>query len=143
MPSSGISVNSTLVTRTSSRRYVNSYNICAIGALLSSSRVETIVYDLKGASMAWFLNHYMINVIWVVQSLAKNKPLLPRRETPSCLRRPVPTEGRFAIVTSAGRDAVAAAVSARNLIAGRGPTRERSRARRTNDAGADGQVVWS
>ena len=34
-------------------------------------------------------------------------------------------------------------VGAQFVIAGRGPTRERSQARRTNDAGADGEVVWS
>ena len=40
-------------------------------------------------------------------------------------RRPVPTEGRFAIVTNAGRDAVDVAVSL------------------TNGTQADGEVVWS
>ena len=39
--------------------------------------------------------------------------------------RPVPSEGRFAIVTNAGRDAVDAAAPL------------------TNGANADGEVVWS
>src|SRR3954453_14149928 len=73
----------------------------------------------------------------------KNILLPTRRQTPSSPRRPVPTEGLFEIVTSAGRDAVAAAVSARNRDRRAGSTRERSQARRTNDAVADGEVLWS
>ena len=45
---------------------------------------------------------------------------------------PFPQEGRIAIVTNAGWDAVDAAASARKVVAGRGSTRERSgRAGRT------------
>ena len=40
--------------------------------------------------------------------------------------RPVPTEGRFAIVTNAGRDAVDARASGAQAVAGRDEPRERS-----------------
>src|SRR5258708_36139502 len=43
-------------------------------------------------------------------------------------------EGRIAIVTNVGGDAVDATASARKVIAGRGQTRERLTARKTNDA---------
>jgi len=46
-------------------------------------------------------------------------------ETALLIRHPAPTEGRFAIVTDAGRDAVDVAVSL------------------TNGTQADGEVVWS
>jgi hypothetical protein len=48
-----------------------------------------------------------------------------RVETALLIRHPVPTEGRFAIVTNVGRDAVDALA----LL--------------TNSAQADGEVVWS
>jgi hypothetical protein len=55
-----------------------------------------------------------------------------------------PTEGRLAIVTDAGRDAVAAAASGTrgDRRAGR-KIRERSNGVLTNDADADGKAVWS
>jgi len=56
--------------------------------------------------------------------------------------RLVPLEGRIAIVTDAGWDAVDAAVPAHGFIAGR-VSRERSDCAQTNGAGADGEVVWS
>jgi hypothetical protein len=75
------------------------------------------------------------NLIWVVQSpLAKifRFPFTPNQ----WLFRAVSTreEGRIAIVTDAGRDAVDAAASARKMVAGRGRTRERFTSRKTNDA---------
>ena len=57
--------------------------------------------------------------------------------------RLTPTEGRIAIVTDAGWDAVDAAALARNGIAGRFQNRERSSGAQTNGANADGEVVWS
>ena len=51
--------------------------------------------------------------------------------------------GAIAIVTNAGRDAVDAAAPARDEIAGRRQTRERSQRVQTNGAAADGEVVWS
>jgi hypothetical protein len=57
--------------------------------------------------------------------VAKNIPLRRLVETALLIRRPVPIEGRFAIVTNAGRDAVDVAVSL------------------TNGTQADGEVVWS
>ena len=48
-----------------------------------------------------------------------------RPKSPAYLSYPVPNEGRFAIVTNVGRDAV----DAKALL--------------TNGAEADGEVVWS
>ena len=47
------------------------------------------------------------------------------------------------IVTNAGLDAVDAAASGAQVIAGRVQIRERSDGVPTNDAEADGEVVWS
>src|SRR5258705_689948 len=61
------------------------------------------------------------------------------------LSHPTPPEGRIAIVTDAGRDAVDAAA----LGAQRGrracwrKARERSNGEQTNDADAYGKIVWS
>jgi hypothetical protein len=57
---------------------------------------------------------------------SKNISLFPKPKSDVSMVHPVPTEGRFAIVTNAGRDAVDAAAS--------------------KDEGcwlADGEVVWS
>jgi hypothetical protein len=54
----------------------------------------------------------------------KNNPLHIRPKSPAYLRYPVPYEGRFAIVTNVGWDAV----DAEALL--------------TNGAKADGEVVW-
>ena len=51
-------------------------------------------------------------------------------------------EGRSRVVTNVGEDAVDVAASARKVIAGRGQTRERFMACRTNDAKAYGKTVW-
>src|SRR5258705_3603549 len=58
-------------------------------------------------------------------------------------RRPVPHEGRIAIVTDAERDAVDAAALGAPDVAGRDEPRERSRARKTNGAsgGRQSRVV--
>jgi hypothetical protein len=63
--------------------------------------------------------------IFVSSPIFKNifVPDLPK--SPPYLRRPVPLEGRLAIVTDAGRDAVDVEVPI------------------TNGAEADGEVVWS
>jgi hypothetical protein len=54
-----------------------------------------------------------------------------------------PSEGRFAIVTNVGWDAVDATVSgAKEVVAGR-VSRERQPARRRMTQLADGEVVWS
>jgi hypothetical protein len=54
-------------------------------------------------------------------------------------------EGRLAIVTDAGRDAVDAAASARKWNSRAGPYRacEQSSGAQMNGANADGEVVWS
>ena len=52
-------------------------------------------------------------------------------------------EGRIAIVTDAGGDAVDAKASARNGVAGQALLVSDQPARRTNDAGAYGKTVWS
>jgi hypothetical protein len=55
-----------------------------------------------------------------------------------------PSEGRIAIVTDAGWDAVDAATSGAHVIAGRVLwARERSDGAQTNGAEADGKTVWS
>src|SRR3981189_3349152 len=56
-----------------------------------------------------------------------------------------PTEGRIAIVTDAGWDAVDAAASGARCDrrAGWRKTRERSNGAQTNDVVADGEAVWS
>src|SRR6266581_1898877 len=56
-----------------------------------------------------------------------------------------PTEGRIAIVTDAGRDAVDAAASGAQCDgrAGWRKARERSNGELTNDVAAYGEVVWS
>ena len=57
--------------------------------------------------------------------------------------RPTPEEGRIAIVTNAGWDAVDAAASGASEIAGRDQLRERSDGVQTNGAASYGEVVWS
>jgi hypothetical protein len=53
-------------------------------------------------------------------------------------------KGRIAIVTDAGRDAVDAAASAREVMAGQaGSACERSNGALTNNVFADGKAVWS
>jgi hypothetical protein len=53
-------------------------------------------------------------------------------------------KGRIAIVTDAGWDAVDAAASARDVMAGQaGSACERSNGAQTNGACADGKAVWS
>jgi hypothetical protein len=53
-------------------------------------------------------------------------------------------KGRIAIVTDAGWDAVDAAASARDVMAGQaGSACERSNGEQTNGACADGKAVWS
>src|SRR5882724_6766908 len=60
-------------------------------------------------------------------------------------RCPTPLEGRIAIVTDAGRDAVDAAASGaqRDGRAGWRKARERSNGALTRDVAAYGEVVWS
>ena len=59
-------------------------------------------------------------------------------------RRLVPLEGRIAIVTDAGRDAVdAAAFCARRDCRAGFTACERSNGELTRDVAADGEVVWS
>jgi hypothetical protein len=75
--------------------------------------------------------------------LAKNIPLrfLPKSAAYFLLSRP--SEGRFAIVTNVGWDAVDATVSgAKEVVAGR-VSRERQPARRRMTQVAYGEVVWS
>src|SRR3981081_1611090 len=59
------------------------------------------------------------------------------------LARPTRQEGRIAIVTNAGWDAVDAAGAARRAVAGRRTTREGQTARRTTALVAYGKTVWS
>jgi hypothetical protein len=66
-----------------------------------------------------------INTIALSSRIAKNIPVSFRPKSPAYRVRPVPNEGRLAIVTNAGRDAVDVAA----LL--------------TNSAKADGEVVWS
>jgi hypothetical protein len=75
---------------------------------------------------------------------SKNISLNPSGKSPLKMRPSRPQEGRLAIVTDVGRDAVDAAASARK----RGCravlwARERSTSAQTNDVVADGEVVWS
>jgi hypothetical protein len=64
-------------------------------------------------------------VIFCPAIAAKIFPFAPDPNQIHIYRRPVPIEGRFAIVTNAGRDAVDVAAPL------------------TNGAEADGEVVWS
>ena len=65
-----------------------------------------------------------INVIWVVQSRCKKYSDVPKPQITFISPPSTPLEGRIAIVTDAGLDAVDAAA----LL--------------TNGAHADGEVVW-
>jgi hypothetical protein len=65
-----------------------------------------------------------INVIWVVQSRCKKYSDFPKPQITFISPPSTPLEGRIAIVTDAGLDAVDAAA----LL--------------TNGAHADGEVVW-
>jgi hypothetical protein len=65
------------------------------------------------------------NLIWPVQSRLQKDSALPLTQIKSISLLSRPTEGRLAIVTDAGRDAVDAAA----LL--------------TNSTKADGEVVWS
>ena len=85
------------------------------------------------------------NIALVPESLSspfrKNIPLFScANQNHISLSRP--DEGRFAIVTNVGWDAVDAAVSSREAIAGR-VSRERSAGAETNGADANGKTVWS
>jgi hypothetical protein len=62
---------------------------------------------------------------FVSSPLCKNISVFPKCESGYMICRPVPLEGRFAIVTDAGRDAVDADAPI------------------TNGADADGEGVWS
>jgi hypothetical protein len=75
---------------------------------------------------------------------AKNISLNPSGKSPLKIRPSRPQEGRLAIVTDVGRDAVDAAASARNRCCRAVlRDRERSTGAQTNDVVADGEVVWS
>ena len=67
-----------------------------------------------------------INVIWVVQSYLKEYSDFPKSQITLYLRTSTPLEGRIAIVTDAGLDAMAA-----------------SGASDESALLADGEVVWS
>jgi hypothetical protein len=74
------------------------------------------------------------------------KNILLRRRPKSLLQLPSfrPPEGRIAIVTDAGWDAVDAAALGARRDAGRvDETCERSNGAQTNGAFADGKTVWS
>jgi hypothetical protein len=58
-------------------------------------------------------------VIFLSSPLAKNIPLSPSGKSHLELSASTPKEGRFMIVTNAGRDAVDAAASGAKVIAGR------------------------
>jgi hypothetical protein len=75
----------------------------------------------------------------------KNISLLRLVETALLIPPSHPTEGRIAIVTDAGRDAVDAAALGAQRDGRAGLTRacERSNGELTNDVAADGEVVWS
>jgi hypothetical protein len=85
-----------------------------------------------------------INVIWVVQSPLQKDSCFSGTQIssyPTCL---VPREGRIAIVTDAGRDVVDAAALGVQLRSQGGllPVSD-DPARKTTNAVADGEVVWS
>jgi hypothetical protein len=89
-----------------------------------------------------FLNNFRL--IWVVQSFEKKFTACDLTQI-SCMSATVsPTEGRIAIVTNAGGDAVDAAsvARARGLQGGLLFVSDHL-ARKTNDADADGEDVWS
>ena len=69
----------------------------------------------------------------------------PKSDLERFASHPTPLEGRIAIVTDAGRDAVDAAASGaqRDGRAGWRKARERSNGELTNDVAAYGEVVWS
>jgi hypothetical protein len=84
-----------------------------------------------------------INLICPVQSRSQKYSVSPRPQINFRISDVHPTEGRIMIVTFAGMDAVDAAALARKGIAGWASARERSTGAQTNDAEADGEVVWS
>src|SRR5258707_1118419 len=81
---------------------------------------------------------------WLRQNNATGKIPLKLSGKSALPARPVLSrqEGRIAIVTNAGGDAVDAAASARRFVR-RAVFRERAMARKTNDAKAYGKTVWS
>ena len=72
----------------------------------------------------------------------KNISLEPSGKSVLELFPSTPKEGRIAIVTNAGLDAVDAAALGANVIAGRAFVRERSNGVLTIDVAVDGEVVW-
>jgi hypothetical protein len=64
-------------------------------------------------------------VTWLSSPIGKNISVFPKCKSSYMIRRPVPKEGRHAIVTAAGRDAVDADAPI------------------TNGTEADGEDVWS
>jgi len=83
---------------------------------------------------------------WPVTCLSspfcKNILLFRNRKSVHIYHCLVPLEGRIRIVRDAGRDAVDAAASGAQVVAGRDQLRERSSGVPTSDVVAYGEVVW-
>jgi hypothetical protein len=99
--------------------------------------------EMRGADLAPQL--ICPSGIFLSIPLAKNISLSPSGKSALPARAiPPRQEGRFAIVTNAGREAVDAAASSRVSVAGRADeARERSTGVPTNGAVAYGKTVWS
>jgi hypothetical protein len=80
-----------------------------------------------------------------ISDFPKNISIPTYPKSMASFRHPTPPEGRIAIVTDAGWDAVDAAASGaqRDGRAGWRKARERSNGALTNDVAAYGEVVWS
>ena len=89
-----------------------------------------------GKSLRW-------SVVRLSSSFCKNILLFRNRKSVHIHDCLVPLEGRIRIVRDAGRDAVDAAASGAQVVAGRDQLRERSYGEPTNDVVAYGEVVWS
>ena len=80
-------------------------------------------------------------MIWVVQSPRAKYFAGPVGQIGGLTPRVSPTEGRIAIVTNAGWDAVDAAASARKLIAGRSSVSDSERADERRQSVRQNRVV--
>ena len=91
--------------------------------------------------LSHLLNQF--NLMLAVQSCLQKYFRSRLSQIKSITRAVSSQQGRIAIVTDAGWDAVDAAALGAHVMAGRASARERSNGVLTNDADADGKAVWS
>src|SRR6266536_4756384 len=121
-------------------------------AMVGSLLLPALLNESSGSASSNFLEQYQLKLPdgQITKKLsspfARNILLNPSGKS-ALPARPVLSrqEGRIAIVTNAGEDAVDAAASARKVVAGRffRELVSEQPARRTNGANAYGKTVWS